>query len=177
MGFFEPTFVNSRAAEISPCGAYRYWLSRTWSRLLLRTTTFVMLNPSTADADVDDPTIRKCIGFAKIWGYGGIVVVNLFALRSTSPKQLWNVSRPIGEDNNYYLFEACKRANKDNQSITCAWGHHGSFQARDLAFIKLAHRCGVRLEALHINKTGAPRHPLYVPYTTKSVPYGVSPDR
>ena len=76
-----------KSAEISPCGLYRYSLTRKWEAWK-GTVNFIMLNPSTADAQEDDPTIRRCIGFAKAWGYGGIVVTNLFAYRATNPKEL-----------------------------------------------------------------------------------------
>ena len=110
-----------KSAEISPCGLYRYSLTRKWEAWK-GTVNFIMLNPSTADAQEDDPTIRRCIGFAKAWGYGGIVVTNLFAYRATNPKELKKVDKPFGEHNHLYQLEA---AVISSELTVCAWGAHG----------------------------------------------------
>lgn len=89
-------------AVISDCGQYRYLLSRDWESGLQR-LVFIGLNPSTADAEIDDPTIRRLIGFSKAWGYGGFDIVNLFALRSKDPKMLCDHDDPIGPLNDTYL--------------------------------------------------------------------------
>ncbi len=93
------------SAVLSECARYRYRLDRAWERddHGLGTVTWVMLNPSTADADVDDPTIRRCIGFSKAWGYNALTVVNLFAWRATSPRDLCAVEDPVGPDNEAHL--------------------------------------------------------------------------
>lgn len=93
-----------KSAIISECGKYRYSLSRIWDENKAN-VLFIMLNPSTADGDVDDPTIRRCIGFAKSWGYGGIYVGNLFAYRATDPKELLKVENPIGFENIHHLMD------------------------------------------------------------------------
>lgn len=99
-----------KGAIISGCGKYRYSLWRTWDKKLPK-VMFIMLNPSTADAYEDDPTIRRCINFAKSWGYGGIVVGNLFAYRATNPKKLILIDDPSGSANHHYLTHMIERCN------------------------------------------------------------------
>lgn len=147
------------AAVISGCGRYRYELRRVWDPdgPLLE---FVMLNPSTADASVDDPTIRRCIGFAKAWGYGGIVVHNLYALRATNPEVLLNYSGDAyGPQNDDFLGR-----NVADCTIV-AWGAHAATLApKAVARIRiLAQLCRPRLFCLGANANGSPKHPLYVP--------------
>lgn len=83
-------------ADISACGAYRYRLDRLGALLGRGAVNFVMLNPSTADAEQDDPTIRRCLGYAFRWGFARLIVTNLYALRSTDPRALWEHPDPIG---------------------------------------------------------------------------------
>lgn len=105
-------------AELSECGEYRYRLSRVWDEAK-RPLTFIMLNPSTADAEVDDPTIRRCMGFAERERAGGIIVVNLYGFRTTKPSDLFQATDPIGPGND----RALKRAARQAKSIVCAWAH------------------------------------------------------
>ena len=116
-----------KSALISECGNYRYSLSRIWDESLPK-LLFIMLNPSTADADNDDPTIRRCIGFAKGWGYGGIVVGNLYAYRSTNPmKLIFEASIGtdiVGPDNDRYLQEMSAQCSE----IVFAWGSMKRFR-------------------------------------------------
>lgn len=111
-----------RDATISECGRYRYDLGRTWvepgDALADTYCTFIMLNPSTADGTQDDPTICRCINFAKSWGMGGLMVVNLFAWRATKPDDLLRAADPIGPENDRYIDEACRMA----QFVVAAWG-------------------------------------------------------
>jgi hypothetical protein len=140
-------------------GEYRYWLARTWSNDL-PPVTFVMLNPSTADGTYDDPTIRRCIGFAREWGYGGIVVVNLFAYRATYPRELSIVPDPVGPDNDAYIeMAACHRT-------VVAWGAQKT-HGRDL------HVATLLTDPLCLGRTkrGAPLHPLFVPHGTPLIPW------
>src|SRR6185369_17379869 len=92
-------------AVISKCGKYRYSLRREWIGGA-GTVCFIMLNPSTADASVDDPTIRRCIGFAQRWGYQILEVVNLYAYRATRPRDMFAAADPVGPENEYYLCKA-----------------------------------------------------------------------
>lgn len=141
-----------RTAIISECGTYRYTLSRCWDPPK-PSCAFVMLNPSTADATQDDPTIRRCIGFAKAWGYGGVDVLNLFALRATDPSALRSHPDPIGPDNDEYLRSLRGRF------VVAAWGVHGALNGRGEAVRKML---GDRLAVLGLTKDGHPRHPLFV---------------
>lgn len=140
------------SADISECGLYRYTLRRTWASG--PSCTFIMLNPSTADADNDDPTIRRCISFAKREGCGSLLVVNLFAFRATKPEDMAKAEDPVGPENARYLDEATR-----NPFDTCiaAWGAHPMAQK---AGQELADEYD--LMCLGKTKAGAPRHPLYV---------------
>ena len=152
-----------RSAHISECGKYRYSLARWWDDDL-PIVAFVMLNPSTADALIDDPTIRRCIGFAKAWGCGRVEIYNLFALRSTDPKALRETFDPVGPANDDILrgiAACCVRT-------IAAWGSHGKLWNRGP---KVAAMFGGRLEALAVNADGTPKHPLYVKGDAQPVPY------
>ncbi|NTI22396.1 DUF1643 domain-containing protein [Rhizobium rhizogenes] len=148
-------------AVISACGSYRYRLERSWDSEL-PTVAFIMLNPSTADAAQDDPTIRRCVGFAKSWGFGRLIVGNLFALRSTDPTTLYMHSDPIGPDNNAHLraIAACA------EQIVFAWGNHGLLHERGRRVAEMLDHCNV--SALHVTSKGQPGHPLYVAAATQA---------
>lgn len=143
------------SAVISSCGDYRYRLDRTWDGELHK-VAFVMLNPSTADHTEDDPTIRRCISFAKSWGYGGLIVANLFALRSTDPAMLRVHSAPVGHENDRHIMEVASEC----REIVCAWGANGSLYSRDDLVCKML--AGMNLVSLKRTKNGSPGHPLYV---------------
>ena len=157
-----PTVI--KRAELSDCGTYRYRLTRHWDSDR-PPMTFVMLNPSTADADIDDPTIRRCVGFAKREGAGGIVVVNLYAFRATDPRDLPKDGGKVGPRNEHYLHDAIMEAN--GRPIVCAWGTkgNGSF------FVQWAKGYGANLMALGITKDGFPKHPLYIAGNAPLMPY------
>lgn len=159
-----PAGEMTRTAVISACGAYRYRLERSNLQPLPdgppidpdRTATFLMLNPSTADAAVDDPTIRRCLTFARAWGCGRLLVVNLYALRSTDPAALWRSADPVGPDNDKHLAAAAA----GDGPLIAAWGANAKPE-RIAAVLALP---GMdRLNALALTKTGQPRHPLYLP--------------
>lgn len=116
-----------------------------------------MLNPSTADESTDDPTIRRCIGFARTWGYGGVEVVNLFALRATDPRELRLARDPIGGLNDACLVDATARS----AAMVIAWGAHGVFRSRGTAALEILSP-RARLLALGWTNSGEPRHPLYL---------------
>lgn len=145
------------SAELSDDGVYRYELRRVWGDPD-RLVGWIMLNPSTADATTDDPTIRRCMGFARDWGFGGIVVRNLFALRATDPAVLKTHPDPIGPANNYWLLHAA-----GDPLTVCAWGVHGVLGGRDAQVGRLLRAGGVHLLHLGLTKGGHPRHPLYLP--------------
>lgn len=152
-------------ALLSDDGVYRYWLLRQWAPGLR--VCFVMLNPSTADADVDDPTIRRCMGFARDWGYSGIVVVNLFAFRATNPKELSAATvDPVGPDND----AAIALTIGGNAAVICAWGAHGSLLNRGAQVLDIIRRSGGNPSMLRMTKGGHPAHPLYLPRTCVPTP-------
>lgn len=126
-----------------------------------------MLNPSTADHRVDDPTIRRCIDFARRWGHGSLLVVNLFAFRTHEPAELMRALDPIGPKNDHYLDYAWQRAN----AMVVAWGVHGRFMGRHGEVLcRLEHRKKPLL-CLGRTKDGFPRHPLYLPGATRPEPW------
>lgn len=118
-----------------------------------------MLNPSTADETVNDPTIERCERRAAMSGFGGIIVVNLFALRSTDPRELRRHSDPVGPDNDVALTEFGEAAGL----IVCAWGNHGALHGRSRHVRELL-AARSPLFALRVGKTGEPGHPLYIGY-------------
>lgn len=144
------------AAGLSPDGMYRYWLRRTWNEDK-PVVCFIMLNPSTADAHVDDATIRRCVGFAKSWGYGALSVVNLFAYRATDPKELSKAADPIGPEN-----DVCIEATTLNRRVVCAWGCGGELKGRAKEVLESLRRREIDVRCLGTTKDGHPRHPLYV---------------
>lgn len=154
------------SAAISPCGTYRYRLERSWAASK-PFAAFVMLNPSTADATDDDPTIRRCIGFARTWGHGGLVVVNLYAYRATNPAELRGVADPVGPDNDEHLRTAFAQAAQVGGPVVAAWGTKaGPDRVRKVAAM------AERFVALRVTKNGHPGHPLYVPAAATPVAWG-----
>lgn len=162
------TLFLESSAGLSPCGLYRYWLCRRWDRTL-PLVSWIMLNPSTADHEADDPTIRRCMGFAERWGFGGIHVVNLFAYRSTEPTTLKLADDPAGPENDAQLVSAgqCGR-------IIAGWGVGGEINGRGKIVSKMLRDLGVKLECLGVTKIGHPKHPLYIASATEPVPFEVT---
>lgn len=151
-------------ATLDPTERYRYTLHRVWDRRMPQ-AVWVMLNPSTADADRDDPTIRKCIVFTRAWGCGGMCVVNLYALRATDPKALLADPDPVGLDNDNHIQTALQGAGL----VLAAWGSlHPRLRWRASA---VTGRAGLALHHLGLNGDGTPRHPLYVPGATVPTPW------
>lgn len=151
--------VTSSAA-LSDCQKYRYALHRQWDDTK-RNVLFIMLNPSTADASHDDPTIRRCIGFAKSWGFGGLHVVNLYALRSTDPKELLKASDPVGPDNRKWWQGAASFC----EIAVCAWGNApivGKLQKALWPEYKPLSWISLPLHYIELSDNGTPKHPLYL---------------
>jgi len=141
-----------RSAVFSRNKVYRYALERSWNETLPK-VMIIGLNPSTADATVDDPTIRKCIRMSNNWGYGSLVMVNLFAYRATDPKDLLKAEQPVGTKNTWHIRKYLKLVDE----IVCAWGNHGNYLNRDRRVLNWLPPC----KAIAINKSGTPAHPLY----------------
>ena len=147
------------SAVLSHCRQYRYALTRKWADG--PQALFVMLNPSTADESVDDPTIGRCIAFAKSWGFGSLSVGNLFALRTPDPGQLMRHSSPIGDKNDQWL----QRLQETASLTVAAWGNSGRFHNRGAAVAQILSKP----HTLGLTKLGEPRHPLYVHSATKPI--------
>lgn len=148
-----------READISDDSRYRYTLLRRWT-VGGPAATFVMLNPSTADAEQDDPTIRRCIGYARAWGMSAVRVVNLYALRATNPRELWQAADPVGPSNDAAIASCALVAAHFGHPIVAAWGAHAR---PDRVAAVLALPGMERLHSLGVTKAGQPRHPLYLP--------------
>lgn len=152
-------------AVFDPSRRYRYRLWRRWADGG-EVVAFVMLNPSTADARRDDPTIRRCGGFARAWGFAAMTVVNLFALRATDPARLRRARDPVGRDNDRHILAAAGGCD----ALVLAWGNAGALGGRDRAVLALL--AGVRTDCLGLTGAGQPRHPLYLPRATRRRPLG-----
>ena len=147
-------------------GNYRYLLWREWDTQN-QTISFVMLNPSRADAEVNDPTITRCINFAKSWGYGRLEVVNLFAYRTPHPSLLKQKAKPIGRHNDRFIIESVEKSDR----VILAWGNHGTWRKQDLYTLELLKNHN-HLYSMGITKRGCPRHPLYLRSSTEPQIYG-----
>lgn len=154
-----PLGTDGATFSPGPERTYRYELWRNWSPALLE-VKFIMLNPSTADGIHDDPTIKKCIKFAKTWGFGGLRVVNLFAYRSTDPRILKKLSldEAVGPDNDEFI----RRVLFTPGPNIAAWGKDGNILGRATAVRTQLDQLGIKLQALKLGKTGEPYHPLYL---------------
>lgn len=145
------------AAVFSPCERYRYRLSREWGAPGGRSLLFVGVNPSTATADRNDPTIRRCIVFAQQWGYASLLVGNLFAFRATDPEVMKAHDRPIGHRNDHHLMAMVAEAT----TVLAAWGNHGCHKERGPHVLQLIRSMGVEPWCFRLTKLGQPEHPLY----------------
>lgn len=165
------------SAVFSPCRTWRYTLTRRTGFDVLwpperdehgeypipmglpRTVLFVCLNPSTADEEQDDPTVRRCIRFARDWGFPRLVVCNLFGLRSTDPTALYSHPDPIGESNGAWTLQEAMEA----KMVVIAWGNHGRLRGRGDEVRKLLGEVAPgKVYALGFNASGEPKHPLYL---------------
>ena len=148
-----------RGADISPCGLFRYTLWCSWGPG--RWVNWCCLNPSRADATVNDPSFTRMRNFAEDWGYDGMIVTNLFAYRATKPADMKAAADPVGPLNDTALRDAYL-----NSALTvAAWGAHGTFRGRDAEVKKML----PDLHYLRMTKDGHPGHPLYLPKTLTPV--------
>lgn len=167
-GVYPPGLDVRRSARISDDGLYRYALVRRWA-LDGDPLRFVMLNPSTADADLDDPTIRRCVAYARDLGYAGIVVTNLYAYRATRPADLWTVEDPVGPENDAHLAAQLRASAEVGGTVVAAWGANARPDrvARFLELVDEATLEVANVTALGVTKAGQPRHPLYLASTAR----------
>lgn len=154
-------------ATISSCGKFRYRLGRRWGDG--PGVLFVMLNPSRADADVDDATIRRCITFAKAEGFGALEVVNLFAFRTPYPAELKALGFPVGPDNDRHIVEAAKEAER----VCVAWGAQNDAQPRVQIVMPLLRSTGLEPYCLAITRSGFPAHPVRLPNSSRMHPFSL----
>lgn len=151
-------------ATFSADRRHRYLLTRHWSSSASR-VNFIMLNPSTADAFTLDPTNRRCVGFAREWGFGGLVTTNVFAWRSTDPKGLRVPEDPVGPANDEFIIESARSC----ELVVAAWGVHAVLGDREAQVRSLLREAGVEAHVLRLTKQGHPGHPLYVAADTRPV--------
>jgi len=156
--------IKKRYADFSDCGIYRYNLGRVWDynkpRMLI-----VMLNPSTANVEKDDPTTRKCLKYARDNNCGSYVAVNLFAFCSPKPEVMKSFCDPIGVETDEKLLKELEELKEIKNSIlVAAWGNHGSFLDRDFAVYKIGIESGYEWLCFGTNKNGSPKHPTYLPH-------------
>jgi len=181
-GVYPPGAIVRQSATLTHDGTYRVSLVRRWHFPELlddtpssdRPLTFVMLNPSTADGTTDDPTIRRCVGFARALDLAGIVVLNLYSYRATKPVDLWRAQRDgvdvVGPHTDRLIAAAAERSRATGAPIVAAWGA-GAKPDRVAEVRKLVEDAGGRLTALGVTKAGAPGHPLYLPGESRPTPW------
>jgi hypothetical protein len=157
-------------AEYSPCRRYRYTLTRTMAPDLVgddaRTIAFIGLNPSTATATTDDPTVRRCIGYAAREGFGRFVMLNAFGFRATDPNDMKAQADPVGDGNDAAIARVASQADL----VVLAWGAHGTHWGRHDAVLDLLDGLCDPV-CLGVTKAGLPRHPLYLRSDAAFVPF------
>lgn len=163
---YGPQRVNPPAAAFDKTATYRYVLTRTWNASQ-PVMTWIMLNPSTADALRDDATIRRCTGFARREKCGGIVVINLFAFRATKPAALARAADPVGPDNDWFIRNYCR----SGQLVIAGWGAHEQAAVRSRAVLAVFAEWGIQPQCLGVTRNGQPRHPLHLLGAAELRPY------
>ena len=157
--------TSDSGAQFSPCRRWRYLLWRRWDAAR-PVANFLMLNPSTADEWKLDPSCTRARLYAERWGYGALIVTNLFGWRATDPDQMKAVRDPVGRGND----RAILRAARESAIVVCAWGNHGAHLERSTEIRKLLAKAKIRPRVLRMNAGGEPAHPLYLPSRLKPVP-------
>lgn len=177
----DPESLPSSDAVLSPCKKYRYTLTRRWIPLLEAVIdhgdrgmiNWIMLNPSTADATQDDPTITRCIKRSKSLGFSSLVVTNLFAWRATDPRDMIGVEYPVGPDNNNHIQEIASQAS----CVVFGWGANGGYLLRDREIDSRIRAMGITPHCLGITNDGFPSHPLYIPGVQPLISYPPRPEK
>lgn len=149
-------------AVISKCRKYRFALWRIWDDSKPQ-VMFIGLNPSTADERSEDPTLIRCINYAKAWGFGSVCMANLFAYRATEPKDMLAEPEPVGIENDQWLVELSQKA----ALVVAAWGNNGTYLDRSFQVKKTI----PNLHYLKLNQSGEPAHPLYLKLDLKPVQF------
>ncbi len=152
-----PIVTSASGATFSSCRRWRYFLWRRWDEEK-PVANFLMLNPSTADEHQLDPSCSRARDFAESWGYGTLIVTNLFAWRATDPEAMKAAENPVGRSNN----QAILRTARQSAIVVCAWGNHGSHKDRAATVVANLRGAGVALHLLKMTAQGQPNHPLYL---------------
>ena len=179
--------IMRRGATFSEDRRYRYLLWRHWDNDVSlvpeetdgeRMLIVIGLNPSTADETLDDPTIRRCISFARRWGCSGLRMLNLFAYRATNPGHMMAEPHPTGDDNDWFIRSTLgERHGTSDPVVLCAWGAHGDFMERDREMMRIMREFEhIRPLCLGQTRNHSPRHPLYMPADTEPVEYFGRPE-
>jgi len=170
--------IRSGVCEFSPCRRYRYVLIREWEtcepvepKLPGSFLLVIGLNPSTADETQNDPTITRCIGFARKWGFRKLVMMNIFAFRATQPWAMKNQKNPIGAVNDLRLLEIGRHCHARGGIVLAAWGTHGAHGDRGSVVQVMMAQADVPLFCLGRTSRGHPKHPLYVAGDTQPIPF------
>jgi hypothetical protein len=163
--------LEESSAAFSECGTYRYRLDRRWNETL-PPLAFGMLNPSTADEIRNDATIERCERRARLLGFGSLIVWNLFAYRTVSPRILKSHHNPVGPENDDFIRDILLEVKVRDGTVIVGWGSHGIFQNRNEDALRLADHVNVHLYCLGVTNSGQPRHPLYIPYESRAVRWG-----
>jgi hypothetical protein len=149
--------TSPSGALFSRCRRWRYLLWRSWDEKR-PAANFLMLNPSTADAVKLDPSCTRARDYAVRWGFGGLLVTNIFAWRATDPQEMKAVRDPVGRGNDRAILRAAREA----AIVVCAWGNHGTHMNRSLSVLRELRAAGLGLHVLRMNGSGEPAHPLYL---------------
>src|SRR2546422_1547473 len=152
--------LSASGAVFSKCRRWRYLLWRRWDEKR-PAANFLMLNPSTADETQLDPSCTRAREYASRWGFGGLLVTNLFAWRATDPEEMKAARDPVGRGNDRAILRAAREA----AIVVCAWGNHGTHMNRSLNVLRNLRGAGLGLHVLRMNGSGEPAHPLYLPAT------------
>jgi hypothetical protein len=150
--------MTPAGALFSACRRWRYLLWRCWDASK-PAANFLMLNPSTADEFRLDPSCTRARNYAERWGFGAVLVTNLFGWRATDPREMKSAKNPVGRGNDRAIVQAARNA----KLVVCAWGNHGAHLGRADVVVDLLKRNRIALHALRVNSQGHPAHPLYLP--------------
>jgi hypothetical protein len=148
---------SDSGAVFSACRRWRYLLWRRWGAG--PAANFLMLNPSTADEVKLDPSCTRARVYAERWGFGALIVTNLFGWRATDPAEMKAARDPVGRGND----AAIRRAAREAAVVVCAWGNHGAHLERSPTVVAMLRAAGTKLHVLRMNGAGEPAHPLYLP--------------
>jgi hypothetical protein len=157
--------LTETGARFSRCRKWRYLLWRRWGEGPV--ANFLMLNPSTADELKLDPSCTRARVYAERWGFGALIVTNLFGWRATDPADMKSARDPVGSHNDEAILAAARQA----ELVVCAWGNHGRHLERSPFVVECLRKARVELHMLRLNGNGEPAHPLYLPARLEPVPF------